>query len=62
MLSTVNVPVEVIVPPLKPSPVATLVTPELVTYLPSRSTVRELRPLRAAVRTPVPVFQDKLLT
>ena len=27
MLSTVNVPVEVIVPPFKPSPVATLVTP-----------------------------------
>ena len=63
----VIVPVDVIVPPVNVKPltvpaVATDVTPELVTYLPSKSTVRELRPLRAAVRTPVPVFQDKLLT
>ena len=60
--STSIVPVVVIVPPSKPPPVATDVTPEDVTYLPSRSTVRDERPLRAAVRTPVPVFQDKLLT
>ena len=55
-----RVPVDVIVPPVNPVPVATEVTPEDVTYLPSRSTVKLLRPDLPKVNTPVPVANDKL--
>ena len=51
-------PEPVIVPPVKPSPVATLVTPELVTYLPSKSTVKDDNPpFLVAVKTPLLVLK-----
>ena len=55
-----KVPVDVIVPPVIPVPLATDVTPEDVTYLPSRSTVTSESPDLPAVNTPVLVFHDKL--
>ena len=58
VLSTSIVPVEVIVPPVIPFVVAIEVTPELVTYLPSRSTVTALRPDLLSVNTPVDVLKD----
>ena len=60
------VPVEVIVPPVSVNPffvpdVATDVTPEDVTYLPSRSTVTLLKPCLAAVNIPLVVLKLKLV-
>ena len=58
MLSNWIVPVLVIVPPVIPFVVAIDVTPELVAYLPSRSTVTALRPDLLSVNTPVDVLKD----
>ena len=58
VLSTSIVPVEVIVPPVIPFEVAIEVTPELVTYLPSRSTVTAVSPDLLSVNTPLALSKD----
>ena len=49
----------VIVPPDNPVLVAILVTPEDVTYLPSRSTVKVVKPCLVADNIPLPVLKLK---